>query len=202
MTVRYYIMPLLVIVNERGPKYMKWTGLVSAGNPTGIDAPYQYVNFGLEPTCLVVADVTDVQHTSLNANADVTAAPVNIDDTIVNAAQRDNVRSKLEALNIPAGWVEIGMTFRAVLRPVAHLMLFAQRYHLIANRRIIEPGYTLDTLISDIPILVRQGLKAAATSLGYDFSGVSLAWQYRQGLKFLGDQWGVTPVLFGSLATL
>jgi hypothetical protein len=202
MTVRYYIMPLTVLGSERGPKYMKWTGLASAGNPTGIDAPYQLIDFGFEPTCMVVADVTDIQHAALAANLDVTAAPVNLDDTIANAAQRDNVRSKLEALNIPAGWVDIGMTFRSVVRSVACLMLFAQRYHAISGRRIIEPGYTLDTIISDIPLEVRQGLKAAAASLGYDFTGISLSWLYRQGLKFLGDQWGAAPISFGPLATL
>jgi hypothetical protein len=203
MTVRFYVMPLTVTASgSRGPKYLKWGVGILAGDGTGLDVPWQLIDFGFEPTCLVCADVDAAQHTSLNANADVTAAPANIDDTIANATQRDTVRSKLEALNIPAGWVEIGMTFREVLRPCAHLFQFAQRYHAISGRKIIEPGYTLDTIISDIPVEVRQGLKAAADSLGYDFSGISLSWPYRRGLKFLGDQWGDEPVSFGSLATL
>jgi hypothetical protein len=189
------------LIGDRGPKYMKFDGLIS-GNPTGVDAIFRFLDYGLEPTCLVVADVSDAQHTTLVANADVTAAPLNIDDTIANAAQRDTVRSKLEVLNIPTGWVDIGMTFRVVLRTVAQLMLFAQCYNRIANRRIIEPGYTLDTLINDIPLEVRQGLKAAADIRGYDFTGISLSWLYRQGLKFLGDQWGATPISIGSLGTL
>jgi hypothetical protein len=203
MTVRYYIMPLQVTAqNARGPKYMKWGGGVTGGNPTGIDAPYQFIDFGFEPTCLVCADVDATQHTSLNANADVTAAPVNLDDPIPNATQRDTVRSKLEVLNIPAGWVDIGMTYRSVLRPVAHLFQFAQRYHAISGRRIIEVGYTLDTVMAFLPAEVRTGLKDAADSLGYDYEGISLSWPYRQGLKFLGDQWGATPITFGALGTL
>jgi len=96
MTVRFYIMPLTVVASRRGPKYLKWRD-----NPTGIDAPWAMVDYGFQPTCLVAAEVDTTQHSSLNANADLMAAPADLDSTIGNAAQRDNVKAKLDTLDPP-----------------------------------------------------------------------------------------------------
>lgn len=196
--VRFYIMPIEV-VNEtkRGPAYLKWRF-----NPDGVDAPWSMKDFGFQDTCIVAADVTAAQHQTLVANSDVVAAPANIDNIIDTVAKRDNVRDKLEDLNVPAGWVQTGMSYREVLRPVTHLFMFAQRYHALTGRKMVEPGYNLNTRISDLPLEVRQGLQQAADDLGYDTSGIAGSWLYRRGLKHLGDQWGESPVIFGDLVTL
>lgn len=203
--VRIYVMPIERVGNARGPKYFKWWF-----NPDGIDTVWSMKDFGYRDTCIIAADVTPAQHQEIAARDDVIAAPADIDSVIDTQQKRDAVVDALESLHVPAGWVEVGMTYREVVRPVTHLFLLAQRYYgQTASKygeglRLVEPslGYTLDTLVSDIPAQVRQDLNEAAVSLGYDTSGVNGSWTYRRALKHLGDQWGDTPVLFGSLLTL
>ncbi len=203
MTVRIYIMGIEVIGSRRQPAHF-----VSRFGTGTVNAPYSFKDFGFTDTCIVVSDVTTEQHAELIGYSDVLAAPANIDNAIPNNTVRDNVRSQLEGLNVPAGWVQTGMSYREVLRPITHLFLFAQRYHALTaekygtGRKLVEQGYTLDTIISDIPVEVRQDLQDAADSLGYDYSSVQASDTYRVGLKKLADQWGETPVLFGTLLTL
>lgn len=197
MTVRYYIMPLQVVGNRRGPKYLRWRD-----NPAGLDVPWSLKDFGFEPACMVAADVDPAQHQAISANPDVLSAPENLDDVIDTAQKRDAARAALDTLNVPSGFVQMGMTFRAVVRPLCHLFLFAQRYHAMTGRKLVEAGYTLRTQIGDLPQSVRQDLTAVADSLGYDHSGVHGAMTYQQGLKLLADQWGDRPVRFGNLGDL
>jgi hypothetical protein len=201
MTVRFYIMPMLVVNdNYRGPKYLRWRF-----NPEGLNVTWSAKDFGYRDTCIAAADVDTAQHQTLAGYSDVIAAPANIDNVIDTEAKRDNVRDALESLHVPGQWVHVDMTYREVLRPVTHLFLLAQRYHALTaeaygtGRRLVEPGlgYTLDTLVSNIPAQVRSDLNQAAQSLGYDTSQVQQSWMYRRALKHLGDQWGDQPVEFG-----
>lgn len=193
MAIRFYILPIETIDNGRGPKYLKWRLA-----PAGLNVRWAAMDFGLEPVMLVWADVTGGQHTALSANADVISIPANIDNNIT-AGALNNVKAALEGLNIPAGWVTTGHTYRQVLRIVAGLFQFAQRFHGLHGERLFGGGFTMETQFQDLPQAVRTKLIAAAESHDYDTSALSGASTVRQILKFLADQWDSEEIVMGGV---
>ena len=151
--------------------------------------------FGKEPFFLVVADHTPEQHTAVAANSDVIILPANIDNTV--GANRTAVVNALELINIPAGWVATGMTYRQVLKIVSAIFQFAQRLHGHANLRIYESGITMATQFSSLPASIRTKLIEAAQSMNFDTSALSGASTVRQILKAMADQWGARVIKIG-----
>ena len=195
--VRFYIMPISVVNDVyRGPKYLKWRF-----NPGGIDCPWSMKDYGLIDAGLVAADVTQAQHEALAAEVDVVAAPVDIDQSISEIAI-PRVQAVLEALRIPAQWVTSDYTYRDLLRMVGGLFMFAQRYHGMHNEALIDSVDQLDLRWNQIPQARRQRIVATADNLGYDYSEVTNTWTIRRILWHFAQQWGETPILFGSLVTL
>lgn len=189
MAIRYYIVPTLSNQTEIVPKYF------CGDNPDQNDpyskyvkliaGSYDVINYGLEPLMLIIADVTNAEHTSIAANTDVVAAPLNINNTI--GGNLATVQSKLEAVNIPADWITSGMTYKTVLRWVARLFLIMQRFHGKGFGRLLQ-SLTLTDLVSDIPSQKRQNLNTAAQELGLDTSGITGSMTIRNALKNLGNQ--------------
>jgi hypothetical protein len=198
--IRWYIWPVDEIFTagslHRGPKYLKWLQ-----NPTGIDVRWSWMDYGLMPSGLLVADVTAAQHAQAAAQPDIVVVPENIDNTI-GAVALPMVQAELEALHIPAGWVNTTHTYRDVLRKTAHLFLLAQRYHGRTAKRLIDAGYNLNSTIASLPQSVRSSLNEAAQSLDYDTSAIQGTWTVRQALGYLADQWGNEPLKFGGFGEL
>lgn len=191
--------------NARGPKYFDWRFDPDKDNPdadpVGIVCRWSLMDYGLMDACIVVADVTPEQHDELVTHADVLALPENIDNPIPNAGARNKVRDALELLHIPGAWVQVGITYREVLRTVLQVFQLGQRYAGITRQRLIDIGFTLDNTVGDLPVGVRQNLAATAESFGWDISAITLSWTIRDALKHLADQWGDLPIHFG-LVTL
>lgn len=196
MAIRFYLIPIEIVDgNKRGPKYLKWR---FTENVAPLDVLWSGMDFGLEPVMLVQADVTPAQHTTLSGNADVISIPANIDNNIT-AGALSAVKAALETLNVPAGWVTTGFTYRQVLRMVAGLFQFAQRHHGAHSERLFSGGFNMDTQFSALPLAVRQRLIATADSLNYDTSGLSGSNTIRQILKNVADQWGSKPIIIGGI---
>lgn len=198
MTVRYYLVPVEEVqqgnVVFRGPKYFRWrfgTGTIDPINGEG-----QWLDYGLRPVMLVCANVSAGDHTTLAAAADVTDVPLNIDATITAGALQA-VQDALENIKVPGTWVTTSHTYRQVLRAVAGLFAFAQRYHEMWGEQLIENSVDLGTLWQNIPLAKRQKIQATADDLGIDYSPVTGTWTIRQILKFLADYWQNTPFEFG-----
>lgn len=189
--IRWYIWPVEEAGDRRGPKYLKWIG-----HPGQTLDQWAMADYGLMPTALLVADVTPAQHAQAAAQPDIVTIPENIDNTISGAAL-SVVTAELEALHIPSSWVTTSHTYRDVMRRVAHLFLFAQKYSGRHARRLIEAGFNLNTQISDLPTNVRVSLNDTAQSFGWDTSAIQGAWTVRQALWYLADQWGNEPILMG-----
>lgn len=189
--IRFYVLPIQVVGTARGPKYFKWRY-----NPDGIDCQWSMKDYGLIPACLLAANITQGQHDALMLNDDVAAAPENIDATVTSAAL-PRVQTVLNALRIPAEWVTTSHTYRTLLRMVAGLCLFAQRYHGMHNEQLIDNAAALDLRWNQIPTARRGRIIATVDALGYDYSQVTNTWTVRRILKHLADQWGEKPVLFG-----
>ncbi|MDL1909701.1 hypothetical protein FBQ81_03255 [Chloroflexi bacterium CFX6] len=196
MAIRYLLMPLSVVGNRRGPKYLMWRD-----NPGGLDVPWNIFDFGLLPQCIAACDVTTAQFNGLNGNADVFGVPSNIDGN-VTAAALNTVRTALETVRIPADWVQAGSTsYRELLRVICGLAQFAQRHHAMHGQYIIPDEINLDQTWGDLPDAWRANLRATADSFHYDYSQISAATPVRAILRSLANQWGDTPFYFG-IATL
>ena len=191
MAARFYIMPIQVVGNSRGPKYLKWRE-----NSDGIVCRWSLMDYGLIDAALVAADVTQEQHEQLVAEPDVAAAPVDIDQNISEIAI-PRVQQVLEALRIPAEWIDSTYTYRQILRMVGGLFQFAQRHHGMHGEALIDSTDQLDLRWNQIPQARQNRIKATADNLGYDYSAVQPTWLMRRILKHLGDQWADKPLLCG-----
>lgn len=158
---------------------------------------YSAMDDGFEPQMLVYGEFDAATDTALTANSDVTAVPVNLDQTL-SAGAVNTVQTALENRNIPAGWISTALTYRQVLRTIAGFFRFFQRFNAIhGNVRVLATG-TLDLTVSQMPVSVRTDLAATADSLGFDRSAVTGATTVRALLKGMADQFGATPVQIGN----
>lgn len=196
--IRFYIVPIERSGSQRGPQYFKWPRDPDPAN--SIDVPWSMKDYGLVDVGVVAADVTTAQHNQIVAHTDVLAIPTNLDNTL-NAAAVTTARNFLEALNVPAGWVGQGDTYRAVLRSVTAIFLYMQRVTAITGTTVDWVNVPLSTQVRNIPTVWRDAMTQAATELGYDYSGVTGTTTLRQVLKSMADAWGDAPIYFG-LTTL
>lgn len=199
MTIRYYIMPFQAYQADylyRWPKYFAWNGPPRGVPAGGIEAPYSWMDYGLIPAALVVADVTQAQHDELDAYSDVAAAPVDIDQN-VSVAAIPRVQNVLEALRIPAGWVDTSYTYRQILRMIAGLFQFSQRHHAMHNEDLIPNVAALNLQWNQIPAARRTRIQATVADLGYDTSGITNQTLVRQILWNFAQQWGERPFHMG-----
>lgn len=201
MAVRFYLLPIEEVVKDaqlgtttRGPKYFAWR--FDPDPPALLDGvSYEMRDYGLEPTALLAADVTNAQHQLLIANADVTAVPANLDNTL--GANRATVQAALESLHIPADALTNATTYRQVLRGVMAIFALAQRFNgRVGNSgRLFPVGITLATTLGDLSQSVRNQLQSAAEELGYDYSGLTLQSTLRDVLKQIANQQSPSTML-------
>lgn len=145
--------------------------------------------YGAEGFALVVVDVSSLDHGIISGNADVLSFPENLDGT-PNASARSQAITALEARNIPAGWINAGITWRQILRTVAKIIRITKDLNGAANLlgRLFADGRTFSTQFQDLPQPMRQRMIAFAQAKGWDTSGLSNTSTLRQILKFLADQ--------------
>jgi hypothetical protein len=178
MAVRFYVVPKIgtgTDVDRFRPKYV-----------SAFPVKWAAVDYGMEATFLVGADVDATQHTSISSNADVITIPANLDSTI--GANLTTVQNALDSLKIPSDWVTSGMTYRTVIALVIKLFKILQRLHGRWLTTIFESGITLSTTFSQLTQAQRDRLQDVATSFGIDTSGVTGTTTIRQALKLLAQQ--------------
>lgn len=180
MTLRLYLMPLVGDGTKASPR----RGAYVLSHLAGTD--YTIMDGGLEPVCLLAADVTAAQHTALSGESDVVALPTNLQATV--GAQLATVQAALEQFNLPADWVTAGMTYRTVARGVALLFQFLQRANAVALQRVFASGVTLNTAFQDLPPGVQDVVRDTADALGVDRSGATGATTLRQILRAVSAQ--------------
>jgi len=193
MATRFYLVPKAgtgqTIDDVYRPKYFMnglGQGLI-AGAIVAMD-------YGLEPVFLVAADVTNAEHTTINANSDVTALPLNIDLAVgVNLA---TVTGKLDALGLPSDWVDATTTYRQILRKVTQFMQLAQRLHGLFNLRVLPVGISLNSTVGSLSANQRQKLADAIASFpNGTASEITAGMTIRAALKTLADQIAFAPKL-------
>ena len=187
VSVRFYFVPKigdgLSSHSAFRPKYTDPGDLGVGLDVTG----WSTMDYGAENLFLLGADVTPEQHTALSAQVDVLAVPAL--DSNVSGVALSTVQDKLEAMNLPGSWVMTSLTYRQVVRTVAKIILFMQRYNgQNGAGRLFGAGVTLDTQWNQLSQAERTRLRAVADSFGIDYSAVTNSMNLRQILRLLGDQ--------------
>lgn len=187
MPNRFYVVPKAaddVIPGAVRPKYTEAGALGVGWNLAG---RWQALDYGLEDCFLLVANVTADEHNALNAQTDVLAVPLQLDNQ-VSALAETTIKSKLEAIRIPAEWVSTSLTYRQVVRRVRRIISLVQRFRGKFSESVFAGGLTLDSQINDIPQAKRQRLAETAQELGLSTDGISSTTTIRAALRILADQ--------------
>jgi hypothetical protein len=167
------------IVDPFRPEYI--------GDLSGVQ--WSAMDLGIEPTFIVGANLTAEQHAFVSSQPDVFAFPVDIGAAIGGNPALSRVRNGLEQRNIPAEDVVAGWTTRQVIARIIKSCFILQRLNGRHQRRMFEPGVSLDSLPS--PALLAD-LIDVGQSFGMTTSALSLSVSVRENLLALASQ--VPPV--------
>jgi hypothetical protein len=187
MSLRFYVMPVI----GTGTSFTDAIRPAYVGDGQLSSHSWAAMDYGNEPTMLVMGDVTPSEQTAIAAHADVIAAPADL--TALVGSNLVTVQTALESVNIPADWVTSGMTFRAVLRWVSSLFQILQRFNGLQGGRFFPVGITLNSTVGDLSAGQRQKVQAVADSLGLNTAGITLTTTIRAALKILADQQPFAP---------
>lgn len=183
-------MPLVAGPHERlVVKYDAWLA------PFGVAA----IRFGPHPHCLAAAPCDAATDVQVAAQADVRRVSDNLARTLGTAELQD-LAAYLETYRIPADWMDGTLSWRAIVRGVLGIFLFAQHYQGCGGGPLYDGGATLETTVSQLPPDVQQSLERAAVDLNYDTSTLRADVSLRQILRAMGVQWGEQPIFLGSVS--
>lgn len=188
---RFYLLPEEATIppapEGKGPKYLAWR--FDPDPPALVLAPWIGMAYGLAPAMLIVANIDAAEHTLLSAQTDVAAAPEDL-NTPIAAAAIPQIQTVLEALHLPAQWVDTSYTYRGLVRGVAGFCQFAQRHRGLHLERLVDTSAQLDLRWNQISQARRARLATTAASLGYDTSAITSTTSIRAALLELAQQWG------------
>lgn len=193
MTVRIYVGPMetVMVGNVQVRRLATFPTVVpDLGGGGSID-------YGMIDVALVLADVTDPQHTAIVANAAITAFPANLNST-VGTGQMATVRQKLEDVRLPGMWVTSETTYREIARAVAGVMQFGQRHQALHGEDLIPDSASLSLRWDELPQARRTRILATFADLHFDSSWITNSMRVRRILLTLIELWGNTPVRLGA----
>lgn len=197
---RFYFLPTEVLPDgSRVPKYLRVK--LRDGSYTGTidNSRVATMRYGLVPAALVlVFGIDQANHDALVANSDVIAVPENLDNNVAGAAI-PTIENLFNVLMIPSGWVTTSYTYREVLRRVAGLFQFSQRYQGVFHEPMLTAQSQWNLIINTLSGLAIAKWMVVAMSFGYDVSGIQGTWTVKQALWYLSDQWGANPILLGGI---
>ena len=191
MAFRLYIVPVVGTGSSshdaRRPKYFA-SDANGAGTTGIVTGDWSAMDYGFEPWMVVGANLSVSDDNLIVGEPDVFALPFDLAPTLT-AQQVTNVQNKLEAINVPAGWVNTSLTWLQVVRTVLGMFSLIQRYAGIHGPNgLFSGGVNLNSSINSLPAQVRQDFNTAATSLGLDTSEITGTTTVRAALKLLADQ--------------
>lgn len=182
MALRLYLMPMVTtVINGKTIKQPAYESVL-AGRGDRMD-------LGDEPWVLIVVDLSDAEDALIVANADVTAIAVSTLDTALTGGQANAIQTRLESMNIPAGWVSGGMTRRFLLGKVIRMAQVWQRLEGLRQEggSLFGGGVTLNSTFSSLSAPVQQFLRDAAASFAVDTAPFTGATTIRVFFKACAD---------------
>jgi hypothetical protein len=189
MADRLYLVPVITVNGtHRGPAYFQWR--LNAG----ITSPWAMMDYGLMPTALVHAwELSPADEATLDAAPDVYQFP----DVLAQPVADPTLDAFFEGLSIPTNWLTPSTTYRELLRSMAGLFQFAQRFEFISGGLpLFGDGVTLETNYNQTG--ARQAfLDATLASFGYP--SVQGNPKLRALAKQAGDAWDARPFVLGPM---
>lgn len=196
MTQHVYLVPIIRIDLVGGsfynvPKYFPHRFNPDVA-PELVGVSYAWETLLEEGISMLVADVTDAQHTFIGTLADVFSFP-DLDTTVQNALDRNAIRDFLETAYLPGNWVNVGTSYRAIAREILGVFQFFGRfkvlyYELTGLDMFFDGTHELGGTILTLPQNVIDTLAQAASDLGLDYSGITGTTTLRDALYQLGAQ--------------
>ena len=142
-----------------------------------------FVRFGA--SAITYANATPADEATIGANADAVVVPP-LDNTIGSGAL-SAVQAEIEALNMPAGWVSVGMTYRSVLRVLVGMAQLIQRVTGILGSAPVIAGHLNDT-IGSFSVAIRNAIAQACDDLGINRTNITGSTTLRAALLDFGQQ--------------
>lgn len=199
MATRLYIVPVVgtgTKSNPRTPKYFTDGTITSTSWTANV--------YGFEPWAIVAADLSPADDTIIVNEPDAFALPFDL-SPLLTAPQVTNVQAKLEAANIPSGWVNTSLTWTLVVRTVLGMFEFFQRYSGIYAKQtglvptsLFTGGVTLDSTFGSLPSANQNALTGSAQSFGISTAGLTASTTMRTILKAMADNFQNQVYNFGS----
>lgn len=189
MALRLYLVPIVgagIKGDPRRPKYFADGSLASAPSWSGMD-------YGIEKWMVVSADLPSSDDLFVTGQPDAFAMPFDLSQPLTSQ-QVTNVQNKLEAINLPAGWVDTTFTWQAMLRIVLGILSFMQRFSALnGNTSLFPTGVTLGTRINQLSASAIANLQQAAADLNLSTANITGTSTIRAALKDLGTQLNGRP---------
>ena len=191
-SLKVYFIPIEQNGNYRGPEYFVWRGDL---NGPSIACRWSLMDYGFINVGLLVAhDISAADDAAVRIKPGVYAFPDNLDQPITDKAALTVI---LEAANVPTDWLTASTTYRQLLRSMAGLFQFNQRYSGISNgQSIFGNGITLDSNYNNLSAQQKAWFVQTMESFGY-LNGVQGNPKLRTLAKQAGDLWGSQPFYMG-----
>lgn len=173
-----------------GPKYVEDNANVTK---------FGVLRYSRITEAIVLVQAPAAELTSIRNNIDVASAATtaNIDNTITTG-QRNDMRSYLEAREVPAQWVNTGDTRREIIRGLAGIYMFAQRVEGRTGLGLKESFQSASITLDDTWLSLPQGTKTmlleTVADHGWANPGFTNTITVREILKFFSDQFEATPI--------
>lgn len=189
MAFRIYLVPIIgagTKADPRRPKYFADGTLTEGSGWAGMD-------YGIESWMLVSANLSTAEDLIVTGQSDAFAMPFDLSQPLTSQ-QVTNVQNKLEAINLPAGWIDTTFTWQAILRIVLGILSFMQRFSALnGNTSLFPTGVTLNTRINQLSAGVVANLQQAAADLNLSTANIAGNTTIRAALKDLGTQLNGRP---------
>jgi len=198
---RFYLVPIETNVvggtQYRGPKYFgPWRN--DPDPPALVQSPWAVMDYGFVPYGLLVAkDINQTDHDALVLNIDVYAFPLDLDGPVNDLA----IDAFFEAINIPTDWLTPATTYRELMRQLAGMFQFNQRYAGISRQNAsVFDNADLSTRLREMTAQEQEWFYQTVESFGYSRDLVNDNAQLRQLVKQAGDFWAGQTFYLGGVA--
>jgi len=165
----------------RIPKYLKY----KPHNPDGLVFAWGLMDYGFIDVGLLAGEVDQTIHDTLSGYADVYSFPDDLDSAITDPT----IDAFLEGIDIPADWLTPSTTYRQLMRSMAGMFQFNQRYGGISGGETLlggNTGITLDSNWNNLTAQQQGWFYDTLNSFGYSYT-VPGNPKLRQLVKQAGD---------------
>lgn len=186
VALRFYIVPVVQVGIYRSPAHF-------GGRSNPVDAQlvgvtWGMMDYGLINVGIVGAQVNATQATYLAGLSDIQPVPANIDTVLTTQGQVNTVSNALEAFNIPGTWVNVGDSYRTVMREIAGYFQFMQRLTTITGINPTTLSINLSTRYNQLNATWQNALLQTFSELGYSTAKLSGTSTLRAILRDIASQ--------------